>query len=154
MITNKIALVTLALLLATSICMAIPGNAHAGKVTLPKEILGMWCYYSANENGDVSYLRNDASAPEPGTPCKSGGNAEWIAIDTDGSYHGQEDGCRAVRVTVIDRGHVIKGTPGANAVYGVVSRCEGEGMPTWTERARIEIERWGSALTMRTKRIK
>jgi hypothetical protein len=124
------------------------GDAHAGN-SLPKEILGMWCYYSQGETADTrSYLRNDASAPKPDTPCRKDGNTEWIVIDANGSYRGQEYGCRAVGVTVIDRGVVIKGRPGANAVYRLDTRCEGKGA-TWTERARIEVERWGSALTIR-----
>ena len=73
-------------------------------------------------------------------------------IDADGSYRGQEYGCRAVGVTVIYRGDVIKGTPGANAVYGLDADCEGKG-DTWRERARIEVERWGSALTIRRTNI-
>lgn len=52
---------------------------------------------------------------------------------------------RAIRVTIIYRGDKIGRTPGANAVYGVDARCKGEG-DTWRERARIEVERWGSAL--------
>jgi hypothetical protein len=128
------------LLFATS-----AGTAPA-KIRLPEPILGLWCYYSSWEGG-VSYLRNDASAPKPSTPCTKDGGTEWIVIDADGSYHGLEWGCRAVRVTIIDRGVVIKGQPGANAVYGLDGRCEGEG-DTWRERARIEVERWGSALTI------
>lgn len=126
-----------------------PGAARA-KVTLPEHILGLWCYYSSSEGG-VSYLRNDASAPKPDTPCTkdSGLNGtEWIVINADGSYHGREWGCKAVRVTIIDRGEVIKGQPGANAVYGLDARCGGEGGGTWKERTRIEVERWGSALTI------
>ena len=50
-------------------------------------------------------------------------------------------------MSVIYRGDTIKGTPGANAIFGVEARCEREGR-AWRERARIEVERWGSALTV------
>src|SRR4030081_758911 len=144
----RIKLLTRTMLTLSIAVMVTLGKAHAGN-GLPKEILGMWCYYSPGENADArNYLRNDASAPKPDTPCRKGGNTEWIVIDANGSYHGQEYGCRAVGVTVIDRGVVIKGQPGANAIYGLDARCEGKGA-TWTERARIEVERWGSALTIR-----
>jgi hypothetical protein len=56
------------------------------------------------------------------------------------------------RVTVIDRGEVIGGQPGANAVYGLDARCEGKGA-TWRERVKIEVERWGSMLTVKRKNI-
>ena len=144
----RIKLLTRTMLTLSIAVMAILGKAHAG-TSLPKEIVGMWCYYSPGENADArSYLRNDASAPKPDTPCMKGGNTEWIAIDANGSYRGQEYGCKAVGVTVIDRGVVISGKPGANAIYGLDTRCEGKGA-TWRERARIEVERWGSALTIR-----
>jgi hypothetical protein len=144
----RIKLLTRTMLTLSIAVMAILGKAHAG-TSLPKEIVGMWCYYSPGENADArSYLRNDASAPKPDTPCMKGGNTEWIAIDANGSYRGQEYGCKAVGVTVIDRGVVISGKPGANAIYGLDARCEGKGA-TWRERARIEVERWGSALTIR-----
>jgi hypothetical protein len=140
------------LTLSIAFMVIIPGMAHAEKA-LPKEILGMWCFYGVGGNEDErNYLRNDASAPKPDTPCRRGGVTEWIVIDADGSYHGQEYGCRAVRVTIIDRGVVIRGRPGANAVYGLDARCEGKG-DTWRERARIEVERWGSALTIRRTNI-
>jgi hypothetical protein len=142
-----IKLLTRTILTLSIAVMVIPSKAHAGQ-TLPKEILGVWCYYSMGENKDQrNYLRNDASAPKPDTPCKRGGDTEWIVIDANGSYHGQKYGCRAVKVTIIDPGVVMKGQPGANAVYGLDARCEGEG-DTWRERARIEVERWGSALTI------
>jgi hypothetical protein len=133
-----------------SICagrgVSATGAVVNAKIRLPEHILGLWCYHSSWEGG-VSYLRNDASAPKPSTPCTKDGDTDWIVIDADGSYHGIEWGCRAVRVTIIDRGVVIKGQPAANAVYGLDARCEGEG-DTWRERARIEVERWGSALTI------
>jgi hypothetical protein len=81
--------------------------------------------------------------PKSAYAVQEGGDTDWIVIDADGSYHGQKYGCRAVKVTIIDRGVVIKGQPGANAVYGLDARCEGEG-DTWRERARIEVERWGA----------
>jgi hypothetical protein len=128
------------------------GKAHA-RNGLPKEILGLWCQYGSGENADArNYLRNDASAQKPDTPCREGSNTEWIAIDAGGNYHGPEYGCRAVGVTVIDRGAVIGGRPGANVVYGLDARCEGKGA-TWRERARIEVERWGSALTVKRTNI-
>ncbi len=72
-------------------------------------------------------------------------------IDSDGSYRAKGLECRATNLAVIDPGEVIRGTPGANAVYGVEARCAGNGN-TWSERARLEVERWGSALTVkRTK---
>jgi hypothetical protein len=138
---RSITILTIPLLLfATS-----AGTAPA-KVRLPEQIVGLWCYYSSSEVG-LSYLRNDASAPKPDTPCSKISDTEWIALEADGSYRGFEWGCKAIRVTIIDRGVVIKGQPGANAVFDVDSRCEGEG-DTWKERARIEVERWGSALTI------
>jgi hypothetical protein len=36
--------------------------------------------------------------------------------------------------------------------YGLDARCEGKG-DTWRERARIEVERWGSALTIRRTNV-
>ena len=78
--------------------------------------------------------------------CTVGGT-EWVLIGADGSYRGLEWGCRAVTLTIVYRGDVIKGQPGANAVYGMDARCEGDG-DSWRERARIEVERWGSALTI------
>ena len=147
-----IKLLTRIILTLSIAVMVILGKAHAGQ-SVPKEILGMWCYYSMGENKDErNYLRNDASASKPDTPCRRGGDTEWIVIDADGSYHGQEYGCRAVSVTIIDRGVVIKGRPGANAVYGLDARCKGHG-DTWSERARIEVERWGSALTIRRTNV-
>jgi hypothetical protein len=141
----------LKLVLAISALIAMPAFAQPqqggpANIRLPEQIVGLWCYYSSSEGG-VSYLRNDASAPKPDTPCSKNSDTEWIVLEADGSYHGIEWGCRAIRVTVIDRGVVIKGQPGANAVFGVDARCEGEG-DTWRERARIEVERWGSALTI------
>ncbi len=121
------------------------GNASA-KPGLPKPLLGLWCYYSSSDRG-VSYLRNDAGAPKPGTPCMKDGGTDWIVIGADGSYRGPEWRCSGVRVSIVDRGEVIKGRPGANAVYGLDAHCEGhDGI--WTERARIEVERWGSAVTI------
>ena len=74
----RIKLLTRTMLTLSIAVMAILGKAHAG-TSLPKEIVGMWCYYSPGENADArSYLRNDASAPKPDTPCMKGGNTEWI----------------------------------------------------------------------------
>jgi hypothetical protein len=121
------------------------GTAYA-ESRLPKEIVGLWCVYGPGQNADErSYLRNDASAQKPGTPCKEGGKTEWIVIDANGSYHGSEYKCRSLGITVIDRGEVIGGRPGANAVYGESAQCEGKGN-SWSERTRIDVERWGSAL--------
>ena len=128
------------------------GKAHAGN-RLPKEILGLWCQYGPGENADArSYLRNDASAQKPDTPCRKGSNTEWITINAGGNYQGPQYGCRAVGVVVIDHGVVIGGRPGANAIYGLDAQCEGNGA-TWKERARIEVERWGSALTVKRTNI-
>jgi hypothetical protein len=137
---------TIATLSIPLLLFATNAGTASAKATLPEQLLGLWCYYSSSEGG-VSYLRNDASAPKPSTPCTKDGGTEWIVIGADGSYHGLEWGCSAVRVTIIDRGEVIKGQPGANAVYGLDAHCEGEG-DTWRERARIEVERWGSAVTI------
>ena len=46
---------------------------------------GHLSYYSSSEGG-VSYLRNDASAPKPDTPCSKISDTEWIALEADGSY--------------------------------------------------------------------
>jgi hypothetical protein len=74
-----------------------------------------------------------------------------MVLSADGSYRGPDHECRAPGISVIDRGVVIKGQPGANAVYGVNAQCESKG-DRWKERARIQVERWGSALTVtRTK---
>ena len=128
---------TISLLLFTTSA----GTAPA-KISLPEHFRGLWC----GEDGE-NFLRNDASAPKPDTPCKKDGPTEWIVIGADGSYHGREWGCRAVKVTIIYRGDKIGRTSGANAVYGVDARCKGKG-DTWRERARIEAERWGSALNI------
>jgi hypothetical protein len=69
-------------------------------------------------------------------------------ITGDGGYSGSDYACTPARLTVIDPGEVIGDTPGANSVYGVEARCTGNGAD-WSERARIEVERWGSALTIR-----
>src|SRR5262245_8619245 len=98
------------LLFATS---ALPAPA---KIRLPEQILGLWCYAGSGEGG-VTYLRNDANASKPDTTCTKDGGTEWIVIGADGSYRGLEWGCRAVTLTIIFRGDVIKGRPGANAVY-------------------------------------
>jgi hypothetical protein len=125
--------------------------AVPAKIGLPEPIVGLWCEYGRGKDG-VSYLRNDASAAQPDTPCTKEGGTEWILVSADGSYSGREWQCGAVALTAIDRGQVIKGQPGANAVYGVDARCARAG-DTWKERARIEVERWGSALTLiRSKR--
>jgi hypothetical protein len=142
----------LTVLMLSIALMANFGKAHA-RNGLPKEVLGLWCYYSPGDDADTrNYLRNDASAEKPSTPCREEGKTEWIAIDSSGSYRGPEYECRAVGVTVIDRGVVIKGQPGANAVYGLDAQCKGNGT-TWKERVRIEVERWGSALTVRRTKI-
>jgi hypothetical protein len=128
--------------------MADLGAAHAGS-RLPKDILGLWCGFGPSENVDVrSYLRNDASAEKPDTPCREGSGTEWMVIDANGSYRRPEYTCRALGITIIDRGVVIGGRPGANAVYGVDLQCEGSGK-NWSERARIDVERWGSALSVK-----
>lgn len=129
------------------------GKAHA-RNGLPKDtVAGLWCQFGPDVNIDTrNYLSNDASAEKPDTPCREGGNTEWIAIDAGGNYRGRDYKCRAVGVTVIDRGVVIGGRPGADAVYGLDARCEGNGT-TWKERVRIEVERWGSALTVKRTNI-
>jgi hypothetical protein len=131
--------------------MAGSGPARAASY-LPKDILGLWCFYGSAENSDErSYLRNDASAPKPDTPCREGGDTEWMVIGANGSYRGSDYKCQAHGITVIDRGVVIGGRPGADAVFGESAQCEGKGA-TWRERARISVERWGSALSVkRTK---
>jgi hypothetical protein len=123
--------------------------AAPAKIRLPEHFRGLWCYYSSWEGG-VSYLRNDAS--KPGTPCKKDGPTEWIVIGPDSSYNGLNWGCKVVRVAIIFRGDVVKGEPGANAIYGVDARCKGKGDTPWRERARIEAERWGSALDVMRRR--
>ena len=146
----RIKLLTI-LMLSTAV-MDNPGKAQA-RNSLPKETRGLWCQYGPVENADArNYLRNDASAQEPDTPCREGGNTEWIVINAGGNYHGPDYECRAVGVTVIDHGEVIGGQPGANAVYGLDARCEGK-VATWKERVRIEVERWGSMLTVIRKNI-
>jgi hypothetical protein len=137
---------TIATLSMPLLLFATNAGAAPAKAKLPEPILGLWCYYSSSE-GSVSYLRNDASAPKPDTPCTKVGGTEWIVIGADGSYNGLEWGCSAVKVTIIDRGQVISGRPGANAVYGLDAHCKGKG-DTWREHARIEVERWGSAVTI------
>lgn len=137
---------TVATLAVTLLPLTMSAAAAPAKVRLPEPIVGLWCSYGSSEGG-MSFLRNDASAPEPDTPCRKDGGTEWIMIDSDGDYHGLDWQCRAENVTIIDRGVVIKGRPGANAVYGLEARCKGKG-DTWRERARIEVERWGSALTI------
>ena len=137
---------TIAMPTTTLLLFTASAGAAAAKIRLPQQTIGLWCYYSRSEGG-VSFLRNDASAPKPDTPRRKDGGTEWIVIDDDGNCQGLDWGCRAARVTIIDRGVVIKGQPGANAVYGLEARCEGKG-DTWRERARIEVERWGSALTI------
>jgi hypothetical protein len=138
-----ILLAALALTGASSYAQA----AAPAKTRLPGHIVGLWCSGEAGPEGVASYLRNDASAPKPDTPCTKVGSSDWIEIGADGSYNGPGSGCKAVKLSVIYRGDVIKGTPGANAVYGVDARCEGEGH-AWRERTRMEVERWGSALTI------
>ena len=86
----RIKLLTRTMLTLSIAVMAILGKAHAG-TSLPKEIVGMWCYYSMGENGDArNYLRNDASAPKPDTPCRreSSTTSRTIARDlaADGRY--------------------------------------------------------------------
>jgi hypothetical protein len=52
------------------------GTAHATN-RLPKDIVGLWC--SDRAEGDPkerSYLRNDASAEKPDTPCREGSKTE------------------------------------------------------------------------------
>jgi hypothetical protein len=138
----------LTVLMLSVASMADLGTARAAS-HLPKDILGLWCFYGSAENSDErSYLRNDASAPKPDTPCREGGDTEWMIIDANGSYRGSEYKCRANGITVIDRGVVIGGRPGADAVYGEDAQCEGKGT-TWRERARISVERWGSALSVK-----
>jgi hypothetical protein len=141
----------LTILMLSIAVMVNLGKAHAGN-SLPKEVRGLWCQYGPGEPDERNYLRNDASAQKPDTPCRKGSNTEWIAIDVGGDYHGPEYVCRAVGVTVIDRGEVIGGQPGANAVYGLDARCEGKGA-TWRERVRIEVERWGCMLTVKRTNI-
>jgi hypothetical protein len=137
---------TIAILGIPLLLFAANAGAAPAKAKLPAPILGLWCNYSSQE-GSVSYLRNDANAPKPDTPCTKDGGTEWIVIGADGSYNGLAWGCSAVKVTIIDRGQVIGGRPGANAVYGLDALCKGKG-DTWKERARIEVERWGSAVTI------
>jgi hypothetical protein len=137
---------TIATLGMPLLLFATNAGAAPAKAKLPPPILGLWCAYSSSEGG-VSYLRNDASAPKPDTLCTKDGGTEWIVIGADGSYQGLEWGCSAVRVAIIDRGQVISGRPGANAVYGLDAQCKGKG-DTWREHARIEVERWGSAVTI------
>jgi hypothetical protein len=78
------------IILALSIAvMVIPGNAHAGKIRLAKNVLGLWCEATDGTNDDINfYLRNDASAPKPDTPCKKGGDTDWRVINADGSSYG------------------------------------------------------------------
>jgi hypothetical protein len=144
----------LTVLMLSVAVMANMGTAHAAS-HLPKDILGLWCIWGSPESsGEKSYLRNDASAEKPSTPCLEGGNTEWLVIDANGSYHGAEYKCRALGITVIDHGEVIGGQPGANAVYGVDAQCESKGI-SWREREKIAVERWGSALSVtRTTRDK
>ena len=145
--------IKLLIMLMLSMAVMVNLSKAYARNSLPKEILGLWCYYSPGDNADTrSYLRNDASAQKPSTPCRRDGNTEWIAIDAGGDYNGPQYRCRAIAVTVIDRGVVIKGQPGADAVYGLDARCEREGI-NWRERVRIEVERWGSAVTVRRTKI-
>jgi hypothetical protein len=140
------------LMLSISV-MVMPAKAQAQKARVAKEILGIWCSYGSGQTDDErSYLRNDASAANPDTPRRRGGDTEWIVFDSDGSYHGRVYDCRTMRVVVIDRGIVIKGRPGANAVYGLDAQCKGK-IDTWGESTRIEVERWGSALTIKRTKV-
>ena len=60
---RNITTLTIPLLLFATSAGTAPAN-----IRLPEQIVGLWCYYSSSEGG-VSYLRNDASAPKPDTPC-------------------------------------------------------------------------------------
>lgn len=144
---------TVIILMLSVAVMVNLGQAHAGN-GLPKDtVVGLWCQFGPDENsGARNYLSNDASAEKPDTPCREGGNTEWIAIDAGGNYRGPDYKCRAVGVAVIDRGVVIGGRPGASAVYGVNARCNGNGA-TWKEHVRIEVERWGSMLTVKRTNV-
>jgi hypothetical protein len=130
---------TLTALTIPLLMFATSAGTAPAKGRLPEHVIGLWCNAGSDE-GATSYLRNDASAPKPDTPCSRDGRTEWIKIDDDGSYQGWEWGCKAVKLSVIYRGDTIKGTPGANAIFGVEARCEREGR-AWRERARIEVER-------------
>ena len=90
---------TIAMLTTTLLLFTASAGAAPAKIRLPEQIVGLWCYYSRSEVG-VSFLRNDASAPEPDTPCRKDGGTEWIVIDSDGNYRGRDWGCRAARVPV------------------------------------------------------
>ena len=90
-------LLTLTMLTAAIAVTASLGKAHAAKTNLPKDILGMWCYYSSGANADArSYLRNDASAPKPDTPCSKGGSTEWMTISATGATKGRTTNVRRV----------------------------------------------------------
>lgn len=120
------------LMFATSAGTAPP------KGRLPEHVIGLWCNAGSDE-GATSYLRNDASAPKPDTPCSRDGRTEWIKIDDDGSYQGWEWGCKAVKLSVIYRGDTIKGTPGANAISA------------WRHAAKGRAVRGGSARGLRSR---
>jgi hypothetical protein len=144
---------------------ALPkGFEHASsakKIALPKEVRGLWCYSGSEENGRSSWvLPNDVGALREQTRDERCGDNthsashDWIVIDADGSYHGFEDGCRAVKAFVIDRGVTAsrfgstssraytKEFLGTYAAYGVIAHCEGEG-GTRNESTRIDVGRGG-----------
>lgn len=66
---------TIATLSIPLLLFATNAGTASAKATLPEQLLGLWCYYSSSEGG-VSYLRNDASAPKPSTPCTKDGGTE------------------------------------------------------------------------------
>jgi len=136
---------TAMLAVVIALSAVIPAALAEAKTRLPKHVVGLWC--KGADDSSVSYLRNDASAPEPDTPCKKYGPTRWIEISADGSYTSEGAKCKATKITVVYRGDVIGGEPGANAVYGVDARCTGRD-GSWRENARMEVERWGSALTI------
>jgi hypothetical protein len=121
--------------------------ARTAPTKLPESIIGLWCFAAAdlNDRRIVGYLRNDANAPKPDTPCTKEGDTDWIEFEADGNYHGVEMDCKAVKVTLIDRG-VIYGDARTNAVYGLDAHCVSEGDLSRVH-ARIKIGR-GSALTI------
>jgi hypothetical protein len=128
------------LLLAAVALAALAGSANAAP--LPNHFTGLWCA-GEGDNVVMSYL------PATETPC-SMKDRNWVVIKPDGSYYGNRGECKAVRVKLIFRGDKIGRSSGANAIYDVEAHCS-SGRQTWKETSRLEVERWGSAMSITYK---
>lgn len=98
----------------TSLVFGAPfAHAAEGKSTLPKEMVGEWCYV---KDSDGEYERRD---------CRDTGDG-MMTLDQH-HYFLLEDGCDFTQVQKIDRG-----------VYYVHGACSGEGM-TWNDTMIIQL---------------